>query len=77
MEKLLPLFPLNKTVQPSEIASLVKVIVIYVIAAAVLGLLLGVLSGIPVVGLLVGIVSTLVWIYEVVGIVIAIMTFIK
>lgn len=77
MEKLVPYFPLNKSVKSGDIQSLVIAIVIYVVIAAVLGVLLGFLSAIPVLGIIFSIVSTLVWIYEVVGIVLAIMTYIK
>lgn len=77
MEKLEPYFPLNKSVKSGEIGTLVIAIVIYVVFAAVLGVLLGFLSGVPVLGIIFSIVSTLVWIYEVVGIVLAILAFTK
>lgn len=40
MEKLEPYFPLNKSVKSGDIQSLVIAIVIYVVIAAVLGVLL-------------------------------------
>ena len=76
MDKLTPYFPLNSRVKKGDIVSLVVTIVIYVVVAAVLCLLFGLLSGVPVLGFLIGIVGTLVWIYEIVGIVLAILSFI-
>lgn len=77
MDKLIPYFPLNAKVQKDNITSLVIAIVLYVVIAAVLGILLSFIGIIPVVGIITGIISTLVWIYEVVGIILAIVTFIK
>ncbi len=77
MEKLLPFFPLNAKVKKNDVVSLIIVIAIYIVVAAVLGFIIGLISSIPVVGLIGSILSLLVWIYEVVGIVLAIVTFVK
>lgn len=77
MEKLLPFFPLNNTVKPNNVASLITVIVIYVVVAAVLGALLAFIGKIPIIGIITRIVDTIVWVYEIVGIVLAILTFVQ
>ena len=52
-------------------------IVCYVVASVIFGILLAVLSKIPIVNLLVGIAGTIVWAYCVIGIILAILIFLK
>lgn len=77
MEKLTPYFPLNSKVKKGDVVSLIIVIAIYIVVAAVLGFVIGLISSIPIVGIIASLLSLLVWIYEVVGIVLAIVTFVK
>ncbi len=74
MDMLKKYFPLS--FRGKEVKDLVISIVIYIVASAILGVLLGILGNIPVVNLVTGIVGTLVWIYSVAGIVIAILDFV-
>ncbi len=77
MDKLLPLFPLTNRVKKGDVKSLVITIVIYVVAAFVFGLILGILGRIPFVGIITGIIGLLAEVYMVFGIVLAIITFVK
>ena len=77
MDKLTPYFPLNAKVDKNNVVSLILVIVIYIVIAAVLGTIVGFISRIPIVGLICGIVALLIGIYELIGIILAVLTFIK
>ena len=60
-----------------DVANLIIKIVVYVVIAAVLGVLVGFLNSIPVVGIIFWILGPIVWIYTVVGIVLVILDFLK
>lgn len=75
MDKLKQLFPIS--FRGSELKDMIISIVIYVVAAAIASILMGVLALIPIVGILVGIVGALVDIYVLVGIVLAVLNFLN
>lgn len=60
-----------------DVAALVIKIIIYVVAGAVIGFLLGVIGKLPLVGIITGLLGTLVGIYTTAGIVIAILDYCK
>ncbi len=60
-----------------DVAALVIKIIIYVVAGAVIGFLLGVIGKLPLVGIITGLIGTLVGIYTTAGIVIAILDYCK
>ena len=75
MKALLPFFPLSAG-SDTPMGLLISV-VCYLVASIIFGILLAVLSKIPIVNLLVGIVGTIVWAYCVIGIILAILIFLK
>lgn len=75
MSSIKKFFPL--TAKPKYVKSLVIAILIYIVASAVVGVLLGILSIIPLVGLITGIVGTLVELYCLAGIVLAILDYLE
>jgi|GEM_PF-1223339 hypothetical protein len=75
MKALLPFFPLSAG-SDTPMGLLIS-IVCYVVASVIFGILLAVLSKIPIVNLLVGIAGTIVWAYCVIGIILAILIFLK
>lgn len=77
MDKLTPYFPLNAKVDKNNVVSLIMVIVIYIVIAAVLGVIVGFLSHLPIVSIIGWIVSVLIGIYELIGIILAVLTFVK
>ncbi len=75
MDMLKKFFPFSFGVK--DVANLIVKILIYIVAGAVIGFVIGILSNIPIVNLVTGIVGTLVEIYITAGIVIAILDFCK
>ena len=75
MKALLPFFPLSAG-SDTPMGLLIS-IVCYLVASVIFGILLAVLSKIPLVNLLVGIAGTIVWAYCVIGIILAILIFLK
>lgn len=75
MKALLPFFPLSAG-SDTPMGLLIS-IVCYLVASVIFGILLAVLSKIPIVNLLVGIAGAIVWAYCVVGIILAILIFLK
>lgn len=75
MKALLPFFPLSAG-SDTPMGLLIS-IVCYLVASVIFGILLAVLSKIPIVNLLVGIAGTIVWAYYVIGIILAILIFLK
>ncbi|MBO7515763.1 MAG: hypothetical protein J6T47_09090 [Lachnospiraceae bacterium] len=75
MKALLPFFPLSAG-SDTPMGLLIS-IVCYLVASVIFGILLAVLSKIPIVNLLVGIAGTIVWAYCVIGIILAILIFLK
>ena len=77
MEQLAKYFPLNNKVEKGNIASLVIAIVIYLIAPSIAGIIVGLLSFLPLVGSILGLVSSLFGIYCLVGLIFAIIKYVK
>ncbi len=75
MDKILPLFPLNAKVNKEDVMSLVITIVMYVVAAVIFGLVIGLLGSIPVIGILFKIIGLLAEIYVIAGIILSVYTF--
>jgi len=75
MKALLPYFPLSAG-SDTPMGLLIS-IVCYIVASAIFGILLAILSKIPIVNLLIGIAGTIVWAYCVIGIILAILIFLK
>ena len=63
MDKLTPYFPLNKKVDKNNVVSLIIVIAIYIVVAAVLGVVVGIMSLLPIVNIIGWVVSVLFGIY--------------
>ncbi len=80
MEQIEKLFPIGDSIAPidkNNVVSLVIAIVLYVIAAAVAGLFIGLLTKIPVVGFLFAIIGALVGLYALGGIIISVYRFLR
>lgn len=77
MDKLTPYFPLNKKVDKNNVVSLIIVIAIYIVVAAVLGVVVGIMSLLPIVNIIGWVVSVLIGIYELIGIILAVLAFVK
>ena len=75
MDTLKKIFPFS--FGSKDVAALVIKIIIYVVAGAVIGFLLGVIGKLPLVGIITGLLGTLVGIYATAGIVIAILDYCK
>ena len=75
MEFLKTLWPTPFKIKPKNLASFLIQLLIFVVIVAGVGILIGVLSGIPIVGWLFGIVGSLIGIYNIVGIVLCILVF--
>ena len=75
MDLLKKLFPFS--FGSKDVAALVIKIIIYVVAGAVIGFLLGIIGKLPLVGIITGLLGTLVGIYTTAGIVIAILDYCK
>lgn len=75
MDQVKKFFPLS--FRGKELKDLIISIIIYVVAEAIIGVVLGILGAIPVVGIITGILGTLVGLYVLAGIVLAILNFCK
>ncbi len=73
--KLADFFPLNAAVKEKDAVTLAIVLVIYILAPAIFGILCGILSHIPLLGWIFLTISTLVGIYALAGIVLAVFKF--
>lgn len=76
MDILKKVFPFSFKFKAKETEPFIIALIIYVVLAVVGGLVLGLLSSIPVVGILVGIVGGLLDLYALIGIVLAILVFV-
>lgn len=63
--------------ETKSLGNLILKIVVYILCAAVLGVLLGFLGGIKVLGPILWVISTIVWVYVLAGIVLTILDYIK
>lgn len=75
MDTLKKIFP--HAFKPTDVASLVITILLYIVFDVVAGAIIGLLSGLPIIGFLFSIVGSLVGIYATAGIVIAILVYCK
>ena len=75
MEKLFPYFPLSANVLSGNVKSLIVTLIIYVVAAAIMGILQAVLGWIPLVGWLLKLIFSLAGLYCVAGMVLAVLKF--
>ncbi len=69
MDKVKKFFPLSSSIGDNE--TLIKNVIIYVVAMIISGLVFGLLGKIPIVGIITGIIGALVGIYLLVGLVLA------
>lgn len=77
MDSIKPFFPVNNKVEKGNVVSLIITIIIYFAFALVAGIIIGVLSHIPIVGILTTIISALVELYCLIGLVLAIIKFLQ
>ena len=75
MEFIKTFWPTPFKVKEKDIASLVVQLIIFIVACAIAGVLLGVLAKLPVIGFVFGIVGGLLGVYNLVGIVLCILQF--
>ena len=76
MEFLKHFWPTPFKIEKGNLASFLVQLIIFVVACAVIGILIGVLAGIPILGIVFSILGALLEIYGVVGIVLCILKFI-
>lgn len=77
MDILQKVFPFSFKVKEKDVTSLIVSIIINILVAAVGGLVLGLLGGIPIIGFLFSFVGGLMDLYAVVGIVLAVLIFLN
>lgn len=80
MEQLEKYFPVGNSIAPirkGDVQSLVIALVLYVIGAVVTGLVLGLLTKIPVLGFVFWIIGILLGLYVLVGIILSVLKFIN
>ena len=75
MDMLKKFFPFSFNVKEKDVTSLVVSIIIYVVVMVISGVVMGLLSLIPVINLLTGIAGWLVELYATLGIVISVLNF--
>ena len=75
MEMLKKFWPTPFKIKEKDIASFIIQLVIFVVVCAVIGWLIGILSGIPIIGLIFSLLGALIEIYGLVGIVLCILVF--
>ncbi|MBQ4333084.1 MAG: hypothetical protein IJC33_04850 [Clostridia bacterium] len=75
MEMLKKFWPTPFKIKEKDIASFIIQLVIFVVVCAVIGWLIGILSGIPIIGLIFSLLGALMEIYGLVGIVLCILVF--
>ena len=75
MEFIKTFWPTPFKVKEKDVASLVVQLIIFIVACAIAGVLLGVLAKLPVIGFVFGIVGGLLGVYNLVGIVLCILQF--
>ena len=75
MDTLLRLFPISTVSKPNEITSTLISIAIYLVAGAVLHLVLGLFTWLPLIGTIVGIIRYITDLYCAVGIILSIVRF--
>ncbi len=76
MNFLKTLWPTPFKIKKGDLGSFLVQLIIFIIICAVVGWLLGLLSGIPIVGVIFGIVGSLLGLYSLVGVVLCILKFI-
>lgn len=75
MDFLKTLWPTPFKIKPKNVGSFLIQLIIFIVAVAIAGLLIGLLGGIPVVGWAFRIIGSLLGIYNIVGIVLCILVF--
>ena len=75
MDTLKKIFPYSFGTK--DVKALVIKILVYLVASAVIGWVLGLLAGIPVIGVIIGIVNWLIGVYALIGIILVIVDFVK
>ena len=75
MDILMKLWPIPFKITEKDVTSFVVQLVIFILVCAVAGVLIGILSLVPIVGILVGIVGRLVELYGLIGIILCILVF--
>ncbi len=68
-------WPMPFKVRSGDVGSLVKQLIIFLLACLVVGILIGVLAGLPIIGIIFTIIGSLVEIYGIVGVVLCILKF--
>lgn len=75
MAQLLTYFPFTASVKAKDTRSLIVSLIIYIVAAAVVGLVLGLLGAIPLIGFIFKIIGWIIDIYCTVGIVLTVLRY--
>ena len=75
MEKLYRYFPLNDSVHPGDLKSVVISVLIYLAACAVMGILQAILGWIPIVGGLIRLVLSVLGLYCAAGIILSVLKY--
>ncbi|CDC64343.1 unknown [Clostridium sp. CAG:448] len=75
LEQLQKLWPIPFKVEKGNLTNFIVTLIIFIVVCAVFGILIGVLSSIPVLGIIFMIVGSLVNLYGLVGIVLCILRF--
>ena len=75
MDMLKKLWPTPFKIERKNLSSFLVQLIIFIVVCAVVGVLIGVLSAIPIVGIIFWIVGSLLEIYSIVGIVLCVLVF--
>ena len=75
MDMLKKLWPTPFKIERKNLSSFLIQLIIFIVACAVVGVLIGVLSAIPIIGIIFWIVGSLLEIYSIVGIVLCVLVF--
>ena len=75
MDMLKKLWPTPFKIERKNLSSFLIQLIIFIVACAVVGVLIGVLSAIPIIGIIFWIVGSLLEIYSIVGVVLCVLVF--
>ncbi len=76
MDFLKTLWPTPFKIKKKDVASFVVQLIIFLLVCAVAGIVIGILSHLPIVGWIVGIVGSLIGLYSLIGVVLCILVFV-
>lgn len=76
MDFLKKLWPTPFKIEKGNVASFIVQLIIFILVTAVMGVLIGVLSAIPIVGVIFAILGSLIGLYTLIGVVLCILVFV-